>query len=261
MGSCARVRTVTNANSQTTVGTELGEGRPVAALARDGMAALVEEKSHPPPVWRVDTHARDVAEVAAQTREISRRCEIALDVVRHSRQDGLPFSFLTFDGEYWHLPWLPRELDSAGETFLVEIHAERAVYLDDPKRVAPEDPSTPLRVVLRMRNKVIPTSVAAWAAYQPKTEWHRLMIAHTGSPSYKVRADYLTRRVWVADSESGSLDHWHLLVRRDIHERPKFCLSNAWPDTALRDLAEMQARAMSSRTLSKTQKARAAWHW
>ncbi|WP_313954214.1 transposase [Accumulibacter sp.] len=260
MGSFALVRAIAHANRQTEPGHKAaGAGGVLAALARDGMPALLDAEAHP-PVRSVDSPVGDVAEVAAPAGEISRRREIALDVIWRSRQDGLPFSFLAFDGEYGHLPWLPGELDSAGETFLAEIHRDLAVYLDDPTPVLANGRSSQVRASLRLRTRAAPTSATAWMSVQPTSQWRRLAISD--GRKNKVRADYLAQRVWVWDGKSPLVSRWHLLVCRQVDgEWLRFCLSNAEPDASVCHLAKILERAFLSRDSSTTPRARSAWHW
>ena len=116
------------------------------------------------------------------------------------------------------------------------------------------------RNVLRMRNRVVPTSVVAWMSAQPPAQWKRLAI--TIGEKSKVKADYLTRRVWIWDGESATAHARHLLVRREMDGATlQFYLFNAKPETSLQHLAEMQGRATSSIAPAKLPSRFAAWHW
>ena len=130
------------------------------------------------------------------------------------RRDGLRFSFVAFDGGYGHLPWLLRELDGEGETFLAEVHSDQAIFLDDPAPAVPEGRSSKGRAPCRLRSDASPTSVTAWTAAQPAAQWRRLSV-RSGEKG-EVIADYLTRRIWVWDGQSPSAHCWHLLVRREM---------------------------------------------
>jgi hypothetical protein len=240
----------------------------LAALARKSVVALLDSEPPPLPTWSTAisclevVEVAEVAEVAVVTQEVSRRRAIAFDVAWRSRRHGHLFSFLAFDGAYGHLPWLPGELDSAGETFLVEIRPDRAVYFDEPQPVVSDGRSSWVRASLRLREKVAPTSVIAWMSAQPTADWRRLLITGAENQKRKLRADYLTRRIWVWDGKSASADHWHLLVRREMDgETLNFCLCNAKPDASLRQLAEMQECAISSRAPARARKARTTWLW
>lgn len=265
MGDFALASAIAQANSQTVAGNKAGgvAGVALAAFARGGVAALLGSELPSLPNWSQDAgvcEVTEVTEVAEAPPRVSRQREIALDLMRRSRRGGLPFSFIAVDGGYGHLPWLPAELARAGETFLAEMHSDRAIYLDDPGPSVPVGRSPLLRASLRLRDKVAPTSIVAWTSVQSTGEWQRLVISDAENPKRKLRADYLTRRVWYG--KPASVDHWHLLVRREMDgETLKFCLSNAAPDASLRDLAEMLGRASWSREPEPQPRARTVWHW
>lgn len=266
MSSFASVPAITHGDSLA-VGSAAARST-LAAFSRSGdaAAALLASDLHPLLAWSdvfPSVAAPEVAEAAPP--HVGCHRQIALDVIGHSRRCGFPFSFVAVDGAYGHLPWLPRELDIAGETFLVEMHPDRAVFLDDPMASAPaaRDERLPLvRASLRLRDKAAPTSAIAWTSVQPPGQWRRLSLADPANPRRKLRADYLTRRVWVRDDNAPSAEHWHLLVRRAMSGASlRFCLSNAAPDACLRDLAEMLERAISSREPAKAPRAHTAWYW
>ena len=269
MGSFALVRAITHAESDTVAANQAATGgADRAVLARKSVVALLDSAlpllptlSTAVPCLKV-AEDTEVAKVAVATQELSRRREIARDVVRRARRDGYLFSFLAFDGTCGHLPWLPSELDSAGETFLLEIHPDRAVYFDEPSPVVADERTPLVRASLRLREKAAPTSVIAWMSAQPTSAWRRLLITGGENRKRKLRADYLIQRVWVWDGRSASADNWHLLVRREMNgETLNFCLSNAPPGASLRHLAEMQEHAISSRAPARAKKARTTWLW
>ncbi|MCP5227434.1 MAG: IS701 family transposase [Candidatus Accumulibacter sp.] len=211
-----------------------------AAVARDGVASLVDTELYLPSAWSNDAARCEAAGVPEDRRAFRTKGEIALELVRRLRRDGLRFSFVAFDGGYGHLPWLLRELDGERETFLAEVHSDQAIFLDDPAPAIPDSGSSKGRAPSRLRTDASPASVAAWAAAQPAAQWRRLSIR--GGEKGEVIADYLTQRVWVWDGKSPSAHRWHLLVRREMDGTTlKFCLSNTKPGASLRRLAEMQA--------------------
>ncbi len=123
-----------------------------AAIARDGVAPLVDTELYLPNAWTNDTARGDGAGVPEDRREFRTKGEVALELVRRLRRDGLRVSFVAFDGGYGPLPWLLRELDGEGETFLADVHSNPAITLDDPAPVAADVRSSPgLGMASRLR--------------------------------------------------------------------------------------------------------------
>lgn len=236
------------------------------SLDHRGIARTTEPSTAVVWQWPGGAEESERGDLAGVAREapaaISRQRELALALLRRSRHDGLPFAFVACDGGYGHL--LLRELDGAGATFVAEMHADHAIYLDDPLPQVAEEAagrSTLVRASLRLRSRPTATSAIAWMSACPSGQWCRLSISDGGKR--KLRADYLTQRVWVWDGKSASADYWQLLLRRAMDGQTlSFCLTNAQPGASLRELAEMLARALASRGApARRPRARSVWQW
>jgi hypothetical protein len=82
------------------------------------VASLVDARLYLPEEWANDPERCEGVGVPENLRELRTKGEIALEMVLRLRREGLHFSFVGFDGGYGHLPWLLRELDGEGETFV-----------------------------------------------------------------------------------------------------------------------------------------------
>lgn len=210
-----------------------------AAVAKEGVAALVEGELFVPERW-IDDPARCRDAGMPEGMEFRTKGAMALDMVHRLRQEGLHFSYTVFDAGYGHLPWLLRALDDGRETFLAEAHANQVVYQSDPAPAAPPRQAVKGKAPSRLQAQQAPLTVTAWAAAQAASRWRRLAVRE-GEKGLVV-ADYLTGRVWLWDGAEKRARCWHLLVRREVDgAKLKFCLSNAKPAASLRRLAEMQA--------------------
>lgn len=210
-----------------------------AAVARDGVAALVEGELYVPEEWFAEPErCRDAG--IPEAIEFRTKGEMALTMIHRLRQEGLRFAYTAFDAGYGHLPWLLRELEGDGEIFLAEVHSDQAIYPFDPAPAMPERQSARGRAPRSLQAQAASLTGMAWAASQPPSRWRRLSVRE--GEKGDVIADYLTQRVWLWDGKEAQARCWHLLVRREIDgSKLKFCLSNAKPKASLRRLAEMQA--------------------
>jgi SRSO17 transposase len=210
-----------------------------AAVARDGVAALVEGELYIPEAWFADPERCGEAGIP-ETTAFRTKGEMALAMIHRLRREGLCFAYTVFDAGYGHLPWLLRALDDEREAFLAEVHSDQVIYLSDPGPAVPEGRSVKGKAPRRSKAQALPLTVTAWAATQPVSRWRRLSVRE--GEKGEVVADYLSQRVWLWDGTEKRARCWHLLVRREIDgSKLKFCLSNAKPDARLRRLAEMQA--------------------
>ncbi|RDE49333.1 MAG: hypothetical protein DVS81_17285 [Candidatus Accumulibacter meliphilus] len=54
--------------------------------------------------------------------------------------------------------------------------------------------------------------LCTWLSFQSASQWRRMAITEAGNHRRRLRADYLTRRVWVWDGKSLAAEYWHLLA-------------------------------------------------
>lgn len=210
-----------------------------AALAHGETASLVDAELFLTEEWAADTGRCIDAGIPEDARVYRSKAEIALGMIRRARRNGLSFDWVAADGGYGHLPWFLTELDDEGERFLVDVHSDQTIYLQDPAPRVPQRQGkgrTPTRPI----SETAPIRVDHWVATQPLDAWRRMKLRD--GEKGEVLAEFLTRRVFVWDGRAPRGRHWHLLIRRDIgSDKLKYCLSNAKPSASLRHLVTMQA--------------------
>lgn len=210
-----------------------------AAVARDGLSALVDAELYIPDEWFADPERCREAGIP-QDLEFITKGEMALAMLYRLRREGLCFAYTVFDAGYGHLPWLLRALDDERETFLAEVHSDQLIYLADPAPAVPARRSLRGKAPSRPQAQTASLTVDEWAGAQPACRWRRLAVRE--GEKGEVVADYLKQRVWLWDGSEPRARCWHLLVRREIDgAKLRFCLSNARPEASLRRLSDMQA--------------------
>ncbi|MCM8597850.1 MAG: IS701 family transposase [Candidatus Accumulibacter sp.] len=210
-----------------------------AALAHGETACLIDAELFLPKAWVAHSERCIEAGIPEEARIYRSKAEIALGLIRRARRNGLSFDWVAADGGYGHLPWFLTELDDDGERFLIEVHSDQRVYLQDPAPTVLQRHGkgrAPTRPVTEVPSEI----VTAWATAQPPGAWRRMKLRD--GEKGEVVADFLTRRLFVWDGKAMRASHWHLLVRREMGgDKLKFCLSNAKPSASLRQLVTMQA--------------------
>jgi hypothetical protein len=66
---------------------------------------------------------------------------LALEMVRHARGVGSGFGWVGADSLYGNDPALPHALDEDGETFMVDVHKDYHMYVEEPRPRVPASPS------------------------------------------------------------------------------------------------------------------------
>jgi SRSO17 transposase len=173
--------------------------------------------------------------------EFHRKHDLALQLVIQARVQGVAFSWVGADGLYGEDPSFLRSLDQMHEIFMVDVHKDQRIYLEDPNPIVPPPKSTKGRKPSKLKAQTTAMRVDKWAAQQPEDNWQRVHVRDTTKG--KLLVDFLHKRVWLWDGEEPHAHCWHLIIRREVkNKKIKYTLSNAPENTNLKRLAFMQAQ-------------------
>lgn len=213
-----------------------------AALSLGTRTALVDKRLYVPKEWVVDAKRCKEAKIPKPHRALKTKPELALEMVRHQRQLGVQFAWVGGDGGYGHDPAFLRALADDGEIFVMDVHSNQRVYLEDPKPHLPERKRPRGRPPVTLQAQCASIEVRDWASAQEPSAWQRIALRE--STKGQLRVDILHRRVWLWDGREAEARHWHLIVRREIGSPTeiKYSLSNAPEDTSPLRLAQMQGQ-------------------
>lgn len=110
-------------------------------LANGRFAAPVDVRLYLPKQWTEDPKRCEKAGIPEQERSFHTKDELALKIVAHARENGLQFGWVGADGGYGKGPGFCIALDQMGEDFVVDLHSDFRVYLEDPQPYIPEKTS------------------------------------------------------------------------------------------------------------------------
>ena len=214
-----------------------------AALARDDKVAPVDNRLYLPEEWIKD-ESRCLAAGIPETHIVSKKkVDHALEMVEYNRKLGLRFNWVGADGFYGKDPEFTRKLNAMGEIFMVDIHKNQHIYLEDP---APFVPSTaqskPDDKPVKLKARTEPIRVDKWVTMQADSSWSPITLRD--STKGKLKVEILHKRVWLWDGEEKHAWLWHLIVRRNCNSKSdyKYSLCNASAETSTHRLAFMQGQ-------------------
>ena len=213
-----------------------------AALGKGHLSTLIDERLYLPKEW-VSSPARcRKASIPEAERVHKSKSALALEMVRHQRALGVRFAWVGADGGYGKEPAFLRGLEAMGEVFVMDIHKDQHLYLEDPRPAVPETSPARGRPRSRLQAQTACSRVDQWVSEQQETDWQRMTLRD--SSKGKLCIEVLHRRVWLWDGKETQAHQWHLLVRREIDspETIKYTLSNAPAETSVQRLAQMQAQ-------------------
>lgn len=211
------------------------------AIGQADRVCLVDARLYLPQEWTEDAARCDEADIPRAEQVHRTKLELAQEIIRHARHTGLHFEWIGMDGLYGQSLALLQTLQEQGEVFMADIHADRHIYLNDPKPFLPVAKGHG-RKPLHFHSRAHPIEVRKWLKKQPATAWRKKTLRHTTKA--KLVVEILHRRVWLWDKKSPTAQCWHLIVRREVNSpgTVKYSLSNAPAQTSVTKLAKMQAQ-------------------
>jgi len=212
------------------------------ALAAGERVVTIDVELFLPEEWTNDPERCAKAGVPEDAREHRSKPQLAWEIVQRQRQLGVCFDYICADGLYGNSGEFCRKLADSGEVFLVHVHSNQHVYLDDPDPVVPPRRSPRGRVPSRLQAQCEPVCVDVLAKELASMDWERVVVRETTAGPLIV--DIHRRQVWVWDGDEEKARSWQLVIRRDCTPAGdiKYCLTNARPTASTVTLARMEAQ-------------------
>jgi len=212
------------------------------ALAAGARVVPIDVKLFLPEEWCNDPARCKSAGVPQDAREYRTKPQLALEIVQHQRRSGVRFDYVSADGLYGNSGVFCRALDDSGEVFLMHVHSDQRVWVEDPRPVVPARRSPLGRAPSNLQAQRKPLRVEALARGLAPDEWQRVVVRATSTGPLLV--DIHRRQVWVWDGDEEKARVWQLLIRRDCTAAAeiKYCLTNAAAKTPTVTLSRMEAQ-------------------
>ena len=213
-----------------------------AALGRNRRVTLVNERLYLPEKWASDRQRCEQAGIPEEFRGFKTKVALALEMVEHQRRIGVRFAWVGADGFYGNDPAFLRGIAAMGETFVVDVHCDQRIFLEDPKPTVKKKKGKGGKTPTKLEANAPAIRVDQWLSEQPDEAWKRVKVRDSSRGELEV--DVVHRRVWLWDHEESEAHCWHLIVRREPNapKEVKYTLSNAPEETPIARLAEMQAQ-------------------
>ena len=217
-----------------------GQVAVFGVLSKDRFAIPVDVKLYLPKKWTEDPKRCEKAGIPENERVFRTKEQLALEIVSRARQNRLRYGWVGADAGYGKGPGFCLELDRMGERFVVDLHSDFPVYLEDPRPYLPEKTSRKGPDFTRYRTDAISHEAKAVVERMGLSRQSVLKLRDTTRGALKVRALRIPVYVW--DGVSSQAHRFFLLATRPAgsKDETKISLSNAPETIKLKTLAWMQ---------------------
>jgi SRSO17 transposase len=209
-------------------------------LANGDRAVPVDERLYLPEEWTDDPERCAKAGVPETDRKFKTKKELAAGIVRDASDKGLEFGWVGADSGYGKGLGFCKAVDDLGKRFVVDVHRDFRVWLEDPRPRVPEKKGGPGPKFTRYRTDAEAVKVEDLVAEHDLGNRPVLELRDSSRGPLKARALCLPVYVW--DGESPKAERWLLVATRTIGSNPdtKMSVSNAPESVGLERLAWMQ---------------------
>ena len=217
-----------------------GQVAVFGALARDRFVAPIDVRLYLPEEWVNDPERCRKAGIPESERRFYTKPELALQIVRHARENGLRFGWVGTDAGYGKGPGFCFALDEMGEIFVVDVHSDFQIFLEDPCPYIPKKATGRGRTPNKYRTDQQSIQVQNAVKAALPSRWRTIKLRDTTRGPLEVRACKLTVYVWDGGLEMAK--EWQLVATQSLDDtgETKISLTNAPAKTSLRRLAWMQ---------------------
>ena len=115
-----------------------GQVAVYGGLSTQNYYGLIDAALYLPAEWTEDVAKCDKAGIPKNFRTYKTKPELAVEIVKRQKENGVKFDFVSGDGLYGHAPHFLRSLDEMGLLFVVEVHSNERVYEQSPLISVPE---------------------------------------------------------------------------------------------------------------------------
>jgi SRSO17 transposase len=115
-----------------------GQVAVYGGLSTQNYYSLIDAALYLPSEWTADAARCKKAGIPQEFRTYKTKPELAVDIVRRQKENGVKFDFVGADGLYGNAPHFLSSLDKMGLLFVVELHSNERVYEQAPLIIIPE---------------------------------------------------------------------------------------------------------------------------
>jgi SRSO17 transposase len=216
-----------------------GQVAVFGALGCEDEVTLTDVRLYLPKEWVNDDKRCEEAKIPAEERVYKTKLELALEIVEHARELKLGYEWVCADGLYGQSYEFAKTLDERNEIFVLDVHKNQRVYLEDPEPIVIQKTGPKGDIVEKRQAQSKSIRVDKWAQSGEENQWKLYNLRPTTKGDLYL--DVRHRRVWIWDGKEEEARQVHLTTTRDPETKSdiKFSLSNAVAETSPKRLAYM----------------------
>ena len=200
------------------------------SLVNGERASLVHQRLYLPESWTSSPLRCDEAGIPLENRVFKTKPELALMMIDDLISSGVSFDWVGGDGLYGHGAFLSRPLDQRGLFYVLDVHKDLTVYLQEPSFSVSEKRTSRGRPPTKVKANCPSIRLDDYLQTLTEEDWVEEKIRKTAK-GWLILKVHKTD-VWIKDTEKDDVFRQTLIITRttDGCDKVKFSLSNGEPD-------------------------------
>ena len=196
------------------------------SLVNDKNATIVNQRLFLPESWTSDPLRCDEAGIPEEHRKYKTKQELALEAIHELKSSGVIGDFIAGDGFYGHGTTFSRGLEKMGLFYVLDVHKDAQVFLQEPQFSVPPKKSSRGRTPTILKPDIPSVRLDAYLQTLDQAAWQEEQVRKTtkGWLVLKVhKAD-----VWITDTKTNNVFRQTLIITRttDGTDEIKYSFSN-----------------------------------
>jgi len=216
------------------------------SLVNGKRATLIEEMLYLPKSWTEDNDRCDLAGIPEEYRSYKTKPQLALDMIDKALENKVEFDWVGGDGLYGHNYELAKGLDNRALFFVLDVHKDQHVYLENPELFIPKSKSGRGRNPCKYKTLSESLRVDSYMSELKDVDWQRARVRKTTKGI--LYGLIHTKEVWVWNKKEAKVRKRTLVISKYVGKkgeiiRIKYSLSNGdIDDYSRREYAYFQAQ-------------------
>lgn len=181
-------------------------------LCSDKYASLVDTRLYLPKSWCNDHQRCEAAGVPKEERVFKTKPELATDIVKHQLEQGISFDYVGGDGLYGNDISFTRSIEDMGLIYMLDIHSDQKIYLEQPELFIPERKSTRGRAPKSLKASTPVINTNDYIKTLTPKDWEKLNIRD--SAKGKLKGAFHFKNLYIWDKTSNVVEKRLLVISK-----------------------------------------------
>jgi len=183
-----------------------------ACLSNGDFASMIDARLFLPKDWCNDTKRCQEAGIPQEEMAFRSKLELASEIIRHQKEQGITFDFVTADGYYGNDASFAREIENLGSVYMLDIHSDAEIYLEKPELILPEKKSVRGPKPKRVRASIPGIKVNVYLTTLKTENWQTLNVRNTTKGV--LRGKYHFAKAYIWDKSTDQPEQRLLVIRK-----------------------------------------------